>query len=156
MPQNPNNPSRGFRKRTPRTKKAEPTAVAAETTVSDADRTATLLRKLEQRYDCQLTAGQTKVNEATVRVTYLNEEKGLAFEIYPKQGGINSGIKRKINTDVLQLSLLRHHWAGAGKENITCGIVFGDQTSLDDYRGKKGPSWARRAAELHGVELLTL
>ena len=154
MPQNPNNPSPGFRKRTPRKKKAEPAVV--EPTVSDTDHTAALLRTLEQRYDCQLTAGQVKVNEATVRVSYLNEEKGVAFEIYPKQGGLNSGIKRKINSDVLQLSLLRDHWSKAGKADVKCGVVFGDQTSLDDYRGKNGPSWARRAAELHGVQLLVL
>ena len=153
MPENPNNPSPGFRKRTPRTIKDEPVVEAG---VSESEHEATLKSALEKRHGGELTAGQLKVDEATVRVTYLNEEKGLAFEIYPKQGGLNSGIKRKINTDILRLSLLNDHWAKAGKATTTCAVVFGDQASLDDYQGKNGPSWARRAAELHGVKLLVV
>lgn len=163
MPNNPNRPQRtpspGFRKRTPAAKqqgKPEVTPKVEDTSARDAAHTAKLSASLATKYSCELASGQLKVNDSTVRVSYLNEEAGVAFEIYPKQGGLNSGIKRKVTADLLKLALLKKHWAASHGDKASCGIILGDQDSLDDFLGKKGPSWMRRAAEEFGVEVITL
>ncbi|NJC28374.1 hypothetical protein [Neolewinella antarctica] len=157
MPKRPN-PSPGFRKRSPASKPAGTgrNPQPANTAAQDKAHEAALLTRLETTHGCKLTPGQVKANDATIRVGYLNLDAGLAFEIHPKQGGLNSGVKRKISADVLKLSLLRQHYKTTEDKDITVGVVLGDQISLDDYLGKKGPSWMREAARLHEVAILNL
>ena len=162
MPDNSKRPQRtpspGFRKRSPASKPATTNkpAPVVDTSARDEAHEAALLAKLEATHGCKLTPGQLKIDGATVRVGYLNEEAGLAFEIYPKQGGLNSGIKRKVSADVLKLGLLRQHLAAKLGDKVVCAVVLGDRAGLDDYLGKKGPSWMRKAAEFCQVGILHL
>ncbi|OAV43753.1 hypothetical protein [Lewinella sp. 4G2] len=163
MPDKPHRPQRsaspGFRKRVRTDQPVAPAATGpspAEIQARDTAHEADLVSRLSQLHGQELAPGQLKVEEATVRVGYLNAAAGLAFEVYPKRKGNNSGIKRKITADILKLALLKKHWAAEHGDKVVCAIVLGDAAAVSDYIGVKGPSWMRRAAEQFGVEVITM
>lgn len=152
----PTNEYRPRPKRTPNPNQQPKRMMPEPSPQDDAVTAKALLEQLEKTHGCELPKGQLKVKEATLRIGALNLDAGLAFEIHPKAGGLNSGLRRKVCADILKLSLLRRHFKEVENKDISVGIVLADQDSVDSLLGKKGPSWVREAALLHEVSVTTL
>lgn len=121
--------------------------------LNENELTMAIVTKLSAKHKCQLDPTQFRIDESLVKVGAMNVEAGFAFDIHPKPGQLNSGVKRRICQDILKLSLVKTFFKTTEDRDITVAIILGDKDALDSFQGVTHPTWMKRAADMVGVEV---
>jgi hypothetical protein len=112
-----------------------------------------IISKLSAKHKCSLDPSQFRIDESLVKVGAMNATAGFAFDVHPKPGPLNSGVKRRICQDILKLSLVKTYFKTSEDRDITVAVILGDKDALDSFQGITHPTWMKRAADMAGVEV---